>query len=151
MKTLKFLISVAIILMIVVIMGQTVPSKERHKEVMMEAVRGFVDDEAGNLGIADNALTRIGKDVVVKAVETALNSKLKVHDYYVANTTYVKLKGEEKRLPRRAQRNCASWSARSESWRSNRRKSARSRRSRHARNRRNGKKKSGRIAPTPNS
>ena len=98
MKTLKFLISVAIILMVVVIMAQTVPSKERHKEVMMEAVRGFVDDEAGNLGIADNALTRIGKDVVVKAVETALNSKLKVHDYYVANTTYVKLKGEENLL-----------------------------------------------------
>ena len=97
MKTLKFLISVAIILMIVVIMAQTVPSKDCHK-VMMEAVKEFVDSEASDRGIADNALTRLGKNVVVKAVETALNSKLKVHDYYVANTTYVKLRGKEELL-----------------------------------------------------
>ena len=84
--------------MIIVIMAQTVPSKDRHKKVMMEAVKEFVDQEATDRGISDNVLTRLGKSVVVKAVETALNSKLKVHDYYVANTTYVIIDGKEQML-----------------------------------------------------
>jgi hypothetical protein len=98
MKLLKTLLSVAIVLMIVVILAQTVPSKDRHKEAMMEVVTEFVESESEERGIADNVLTRLGKNVVVKAVETALNSKLKVHDYYVCNTTYVVLRGEEKTL-----------------------------------------------------
>ena len=98
MKLLKFLLTIAILLMIVVIMAQTVPDKDRHKEAMMEAVTEFVESESSERGIADNALTRIGKSVVVKAVETALNSKLRMHEYYVLNTTYVVLRGEEQLL-----------------------------------------------------
>ncbi len=98
MKVLKILLSLAIVLMVVIIMAQTAPSKDRHKEAMMEAVKEFVDSESQERGIADNVLTRLGKSVVVKAVETALNSKLKVHDYYVLNTTYIVLKGEEQML-----------------------------------------------------
>ena len=98
MKLLKTLLSVAIVLMIIVILAQTVPSKDRHKEAMMDAVTEFVESESEERGIADNVLTRLGKNVVVKAVETTLNSKLKMHDYYVCNTTYVVLRGEEKML-----------------------------------------------------
>ncbi|MBO7140554.1 MAG: hypothetical protein J6W19_08310 [Prevotella sp.] len=98
MKILKTLLALAIVLMIVIIMAQTVPSKDRHKEAMMKAVTEFVESESEERGIADNVLTRLGKNVVVKAVETALNSKLKVHNYYVLNTTYVVLKGEEQML-----------------------------------------------------
>lgn len=98
MKLLKTLLAIAIVLLIIVIMAQTVPDKERHKEAMMEAVKEFVDSEADEMGIADNALTRLGKNVAVKAVETALNSKLRVHDYYVLNTTYVRLQGKEHTL-----------------------------------------------------
>ena len=98
MKLLKTLLSLAIVLMLVIIMAQTAPSKDRHKEAMMKAVAEFVESESEERGIADNALTRLGKNVVVKAVETALNSKLKVHDYYVLNTTYIVLKGKEQML-----------------------------------------------------
>ena len=98
MKLLKTLLTLAIVLMMVVILAQTVPSKDRHKEAMMEAVTEFVESESEERGIVDNMLTRLGKNVVVKAVETALNSKLKVHDYYVCNTTYIVLRGEEKTL-----------------------------------------------------
>ena len=98
MKLLKTLLALAIVLMIVIVMAQTVPSKDRHKEAMMKAVTESVESESEERGIADNVLTRLGKNVVVKAVETALNSKLKMHDYYVLNTTYVVLKGEEQML-----------------------------------------------------
>ena len=98
MKLLKTLLALVALLLIIVAMAQTVPGKSRHKEAMMEAVTEFVESEAAERGIADNALTRIGKNVALKAVETALNSKLKMHDYYVCNTTYVVLKGEEQQL-----------------------------------------------------
>ena len=98
MKILKTLIALAVMLMIAIVMAQTTPGKERHKEAMMKAVREFVDDEAQSRGFGDNALTKLGKDVVVAAAEVALNSKLKMHDYYVVNTTYVRLRGEEQML-----------------------------------------------------
>ena len=98
MKLLKTLLALVALLLIIVAMAQTVPGKSRHKEAMMEAVTEFVESEAAERGIADNALTRIGKNVALKAVETALNSKLKMHDYFIFNTTYVKLKGDEQLL-----------------------------------------------------
>ena len=92
----KFLI-VVIVLLVAVLMKMTVPDKQAHKEAMMEAVNEFVEDKTvGKYG--DNMLTKLGKNVVVKTIEVALNSKLRVHDYLLLNTTYVRLNGEEQML-----------------------------------------------------
>ena len=64
----------------------------------MEAVKEFVSDEADSLGLGDNILTDMGKGIVNKTIEKALNMKLEMHDYLIFNTTYVKLKGEEQML-----------------------------------------------------
>ena len=84
-----------IVLLVAVLMTQTVPDKKAHKEAMMKAVKELVEEEADNRGFGHNMLTNLGKNVVVKAVETALNSKLKVDNYYVLNTTHIRLKGED--------------------------------------------------------
>ena len=63
----------------------------------MKAVKEFVDEEAENR-LGDNVLTNIGKNVAVKTIELALNTKLKEHNYLVLNTTYVRLNGEEQLL-----------------------------------------------------
>ena len=78
-------------------MAMSVPDKQAHKEAMMKAVKEFVDEEAENR-LGDNVLTNIGKNVAVKTIELALNSKLKEHNYLVLNTTYVRLNGEEQLL-----------------------------------------------------
>lgn len=98
MKKLTTLLTIAIILMVAIIMTQTVPPKEKHKEAMMEAIKEFVDSEASERGFGDNVLTKLGKNVAVKTAQAALNSKLKEHNYYVLNTTYVKYKGKEQLL-----------------------------------------------------
>ena len=63
----------------------------------MKAVKEFVDEEAEEK-YGDNVLTDIGKNVVLKTVEVALNSKLKVGNHLLWNTTYVRLKGEDQLL-----------------------------------------------------
>ena len=63
----------------------------------MEAINEYVEEKTiGKFG--DNMLTNLGKNVVVKTIEVALNSKLKMHDYLLWNTTYVRLDGEDKML-----------------------------------------------------
>lgn len=91
----KKLLVAVIVLLVAVLMTQTVPDKKAHKEAMMKAVKELVEEEADNRGFGHNMLTNLGKNVVVKAVETALNSKLKVDNYYVLNTTHIRLKGED--------------------------------------------------------
>lgn len=93
----KKLLTIVIILLIAVLMMQTVPDKRAHKEAMMKAVKELVDEEAENRGFKDNGLTRIGKSIVNSAIETALNSKLKVDNYYLFNTTHIRM-GEENKL-----------------------------------------------------
>lgn len=93
----KFLFFVAILL-IAAIAFMTRPDKQAHKEAMMKAVREYVDEEAANKGFGDNGLTRLGKNIVNKAVEAALNSKLKVDDYYLFNMTHVKMGDKQKTL-----------------------------------------------------
>ena len=95
MKKLLIIVSV---LFVAIIMMITTPDKQPHNEAMMSAIRDFVDDEADSLGLGDNVLTDIGKGIVNKTVEKALNMKLEMHDYLLFNTTYVKLKGEEQML-----------------------------------------------------
>ena len=93
----KKLLAVIIILLVAVLMTMTVPDKQQHKEAMMKAINEFVEEEAVE-AVGDNVLAKIGKSVVVKTIETALNSKLKVDNYYLFNTTYVRLKGENQML-----------------------------------------------------
>ena len=93
----KKLLVIVIILLVAVLMTQTVPDKKAHKEAMMEAVKEYIAEEAEER-YGDNVLTGIGKSVVVKTIEVVLNTKLKVDDYYLFNTTHVRLNGENKTL-----------------------------------------------------
>ena len=94
----KKLLTIVIILLIAVLMTQTVPSKKAHKEAMMKAIKEYVDEKAEEQSFGDNVLTDIGKAVVNKGIEVALNAKLKVHNYYLWNTTTVRLDGKDQLL-----------------------------------------------------
>ena len=91
----KKMLTLVIILLIAVLMTQTVPDKKAHKEAMMKAVKEYVDEKAEEKGFGNNVLTKIGKAVVNKGVEAALNTKLKVHNYYLLNTTTVRMDGKD--------------------------------------------------------
>lgn len=93
----KKLVSILIVLLVAVLMVQTRPDKQQHKEAMMKAIEAYVEEEAQER-VGDNVLAKLGKDVIVKTAETALNSKLKENNYYLFNTTYVRLNGEDKTL-----------------------------------------------------
>ena len=93
----KKLLVVLILLLVAVIMILTRPDKEQHKEAMMKAIEEYVDEESKDR-LGDNALAKIGKGIVVKTAETALNSKLRENNYFVFNTTSVRLKGEDNTL-----------------------------------------------------
>jgi hypothetical protein len=94
----KKLLWLAIVVLVGVLMVITAPAEEKHKEAMMKAVKEYIDEEAENRGFKDNGITRLGKNVVASAVKTALNSKLKFDDYFLFNTTHVKLKGKNQIL-----------------------------------------------------
>ena len=87
-----------IALIAVIAMVKTVPDKKAHKKAMMEAVKEYVDEEAAKRGIDDGVLSKLGKGIVNKTVEVALNSKLEVDNYLLFNTTHVELDGENKTL-----------------------------------------------------
>ena len=93
----KYLIG-ALVLIAVVVMVKTVPEKKAHKKAMMEAVKEYVDEEAEKLGLGDDVLSNLGKGIVNKTVEVALNSKLEVDNYLLFNMTHVELDGENKIL-----------------------------------------------------
>ena len=93
----KKLLIVAIVLLIAVLMVLTVPDKAAHKEAMMNAIKEYVDEEATEK-FGDNVLTKLGKGVVTKTVELALNSKLKVNNYGLFNTTSVRYDGKDQLL-----------------------------------------------------
>ena len=82
----KYLIG-ALVLIAVIVMVKTVPDKKVHKKAMMEAVKEYVDEEAANLGLGDDVLSNLGKGIVNKTVEVALNSKLEVDNYLLFNMT----------------------------------------------------------------
>ena len=94
----KKLLTLVIILMIAVLMTQTVPDKKAHKEAMMKAIKEYVDEKAEENGFGNNVLTKIGKAVVNTGIEVALNTKLKVHNYYLLNTTTVHMDGKDQLL-----------------------------------------------------
>lgn len=94
----KKLLTLIIILLVAVLMTQTVPDKKAHKEAMMKAIKEYVDEKAEEKGFGNNVLTKMGKAVVNKGIEVALNTKLKVNNYYLWNTTSVRMKGNDQLL-----------------------------------------------------
>ena len=94
----KKLMAIVIVLLVAVLMTQMVPDKAAHKEAMMAAVREYVDEEAENRGLGDNALTKLGKGIVNKTIEVSLNSKLELSNYYLFNTTHMKQGGKDRTL-----------------------------------------------------
>ena len=94
----KKLLTLIVILLIAVLMTQTVPAKKAHKEAMMKAIKEYVDEKAEEEGFGNNVLTSIGKVVVNKGIEIALNTKLRVHNYYLFNTTRVRMDGKDQLL-----------------------------------------------------
>lgn len=92
----KYLL-IIIVLLVAVLMVLSVPDKAKHKEAMMEAINEYVEEEAVDK-LGDTVLARLGKGVIVKTIETALNSKLKIENYYLFNKTYVRLDGEDEML-----------------------------------------------------
>jgi hypothetical protein len=94
----KKILFAVIILLVAILMAVTVPDKHAHKEAMMKAIKEYVDEEAENRGFKNNLLTRLGKSVVNKTIEVVLDSKLKVDNYYLFNTTHVRMKEGNKTL-----------------------------------------------------
>jgi hypothetical protein len=94
----KKLLWIIIVLLIGVVMVLTAPSEEKHKEAMMKAIKAYVDEEAENRGFNDNGVTRLGKNIIISATKTALNSKLKFDNYYLFNKTHVHLDGKDQML-----------------------------------------------------
>ena len=93
----KYLIG-ALVLIALIVMVKTVPDKKVHKKTMMEAVKAYVDEEAAKHGIGDDVLSNLGKGIVNKTIEVALNSKLEVDNYLIFNMTHVELDGESQVL-----------------------------------------------------
>ena len=94
----KKLLVLVIVIGIAILMTQTVPDKKAHKAAMMEAVKEYIDEEAEERGFADNGITRFGKNLVNKAIEGTLGSMLKVKNYYLFNTTHVRVKDKDQLL-----------------------------------------------------
>ena len=94
----KKLIAIIVILAVAVVMALTVPDKKTHRETMMKAINEYVDEEAANMGIADNGVTRAGKKVLTKTIEGVLTYKLEVSNYIFFNTTHARIGGQDKLL-----------------------------------------------------
>ena len=58
----------------------------------------YVDEEAAERGLGNGILSDLGKGIVNKTIEVALNSKLEVDNYLIFNTTHVQLGEETKTL-----------------------------------------------------
>lgn len=93
----KKLLVIAIVLVAAVLMAVTKPDRKAHKAAMMEAVKEYVKEEADSR-FGRNPLSMFGSQLVIGSVKTVLNSKLRMHDYVVANSTYVRIDGEEQLL-----------------------------------------------------
>ena len=81
-----------------VVMLLTKPDKKAHKEAMMKAVTEYVDEEAEKHGLGDGLLSELGKGLVRSVAGAAIDLKLREDDYYLFNTTHVRLDGKDKTL-----------------------------------------------------
>ena len=94
----KKLVGIVIILGVVFLMSVTVPDKKAHKLAMMKAIKEYVDEEASNKRIADNGITRVGKNLVTKIIEEVLSKKMVVNNYLLFNTTHIEMKDKNQLL-----------------------------------------------------
>lgn len=94
----KKLLILILIVGVVILMVLTKPDKKAHKEAMMKAIAEYVDDKAEDSGLGNNVLTDLGKGLVRSTISLAMDLKLKLDDYFVANATHIRLNGEDKML-----------------------------------------------------
>jgi len=94
----KKLIALILLVVLIVVMVITAPEKRSHTDAMMEAVEALVDEEVENQGLEKNILAKAGKSLALPVMKAVLQSKVKMHNYYVFNTTYMKYKGKEQLL-----------------------------------------------------
>ena len=94
----KKLLILILIVGVVILMALTKPDKKAHKEAMMKAIAEYVDDKAEDSGLGNNVLTDLGKGLVRSTISLAMDLKLKLDDYFVANATHIRLNGEDKML-----------------------------------------------------
>ena len=94
----KKLIGLVIIVGVAILMSVTVPDKKAHKLAMMKVIKEYVDEEAANKGIADNGITRLGKNLVTKTIEEVLSNKMIVTNYFLFNTTHIEMKEKNQLL-----------------------------------------------------
>ena len=94
----KKLIGIVIIVGVAILMSVTVPDKKAHKLAMMKVIKEYVDEEVANKGIADNGITRVGKNLVTKTIEEVLSKRMIVTNYYLFNTTHIEMKEKNQLL-----------------------------------------------------
>lgn len=90
----KKLLTAIILLLCAILMTQTVPDKKAHKTAMMEAIKEYVGEEAENR-LGDNILADISKVLANNAIRATISAKLKVHNYYLFNTTSMHMDGKD--------------------------------------------------------
>ena len=90
----KKLLVIIILLICAILMTQTVPDKKEHKAAMMKAIKEYVGEEAENR-LGDNILADLSKVFANNAIRATLTAKLKVHNYYLFNTTSMRLDGKD--------------------------------------------------------
>ena len=90
----KKLLTLIIVVLLGAIMTQTVPDKKAHKAAMMVAIKEYVAEETEHR-IGDNILGDISKAIINGSAKLVLGSKLKVHNYYLFNTTTVRIDGKD--------------------------------------------------------
>ena len=93
----KKLLAIVIVLLAAILMVLTCPSKEAHKEAMLAVVEEYVQEESQSK-FGTNLFARVGQNVIVRTVKLLLDTQLKEHNYYVLNTTSIKLGDKEKTL-----------------------------------------------------
>ncbi len=90
----KKLFTIIAIVVLGVLMFFTAPDKKTHKKAMMEAIKEYVDQEAEER-LGDNILADLSKTLANNSIKAVLNYKLKLHDYYLFNTTTIHMDGKE--------------------------------------------------------
>ncbi len=77
-----------------ILMVFTTPDKKTHKKAMMEAIKDYVDEEAEER-LGDNILADLSKTLANNSIKAVLNYKLRLHDYYLFNTTTIHMDGKD--------------------------------------------------------
>ncbi len=90
----KRTLAIIIVLILALLMVFTTPEKNTHKQVMMEVVKDYVDEEAEKR-LGDNIFADLGKIMANNSAKDILENKLRLHDYFFFNTTTMHLDGND--------------------------------------------------------